>query len=48
MVLKRLAEMKIETEHFYLSIDKHGFTIALFNKKIDVDLHFSILIWEEV
>ena len=39
--------MKIETKRFYLSIDKNGFTIALFNDKIDIELHFSILIWEK-
>lgn len=39
--------MKIETKHFYLSVDRNGFTLALFNHKIDIDLHFSVLVWND-
>ena len=39
--------MRIETKHFYLSVDRHGFTIALFGKRIDVELHFGISVWRD-
>jgi hypothetical protein len=35
--------MKFEGKWFYISIDRHGLTIALFNGKWDVEWHFHIL-----
>ena len=39
--------MKIETKHFYINISQSGFTIAVFNSKWDVELHFHIIKFKE-
>jgi len=32
--------MKIQTERFYLSIDRYGFTLAIMIREWDIELHF--------
>jgi len=40
-------KMKIDTKHFYLAIDRDGFTIAILGKHIDIDLSFCFLMFDD-